>query len=197
MKLVTETVTYKQVVPSDVIEAKRIAIQNGFTNSCIDGVGFLLKTLAAQVTNGKICEMGTGFGVGSSWILESLKPGTDFFTIDNDLEKVNSVVRYINGPNIYVVHGDWRVILESQPFDLLFADSGKLKELEPNLLFNSLKVGGTILLDDLTPMELWPEEWMDRVDPVRKYWLNHPNMHCTELLVTPRHGVIIGVKISN
>ncbi len=197
MMLVLQTTSYKQMVPSNVIEAKRIATQNGFLDSCIDEVGLLLRTLTAQVINGKVCEIGTGFGVGSSWILEALKPDSEFITIDNDIEKINSVVRYISGPNINVVHGDWKGILKSQPFDLLFADGGKAKELEPNLLFESLKVGGTILLDDLTPLELWPDDWKGKEDIVRKYWLQHSKMQCTELRVTTDHVVIIGVKTSN
>ncbi|MFO1445105.1 class I SAM-dependent methyltransferase [Bacillus sp. Bva_UNVM-123] len=186
-----------QALPSNVMEVKRTAKQNGFVNSCMDEVGLLLRTLAAQVRCGKIGEIGTGYGIGASWIIAALTPDSEFITIDNDVEKIRAVVRYITGSNIKVVHGDWKEILKSQPFDLLFADGGKAKELEPDLLFAALKVGGTILLDDLTPIELWPDEWKGKEDLVRKYWLQHPKMYSTELRVTPEQAVIIGVKISN
>ena len=42
-------------------------------------------------------------------------------------------------------------------------------------------------MDDLTPGRSGP-------DPVREFWLNHPDLAATELQVSPREAVILAVR---
>ncbi|MDQ5826970.1 MAG: hypothetical protein M3441_22590 [Chloroflexota bacterium] len=72
--------------------------------------------------------------------------------------------RDLLGParGVRVLQGDWRELLAYGPFDLPFADGGGAKEREPQTLVEALTPGGMVVLDDLTPRELWPEEWHGR-----------------------------------
>lgn len=78
------------------------------------------------------------------------------------------------------------------------------ESIEPNLykenktpdhLFNALEIGGMIIIDDLTPEYKWPKEWKGQVDQVREYWLNHPKLAATEILLTPNSSAIIATKL--
>lgn len=182
--------------PSKTLQAKKNTEIHQFPYSCTDEVGALLRTLSATVLNGRIGEIGTGYGVGSSWILDALHPTSTFFSIDNDLQKVKFSAELLSShPNAYFLHGDWKQLLQHGPFQLLFADGGKAKEHGGGELVSSLAIGGCIILDDLTPKEYWPDEWKGKRDPVREYWLNHPRIKAVEILVTPKNAVIIGTKI--
>ncbi|MFZ4193343.1 hypothetical protein ACOZB4_04935 [Paenibacillus sp. NPDC058898] len=50
-------------------------------------------------------------------------------------------------------------------------------------------------MDDFIPEEYWPEEWRGKPDLIREYWLNHPKLAATEVLLTPRDAVIIASKL--
>lgn len=156
-----------------------------------------MQVLTASINKGIVAEIGTGYGVGASWILSTLHKDVPFITIDNDFKKIQEITPFISSTNIKFLHGDWTDLLKYGPFQFLFADGGKSKEQGAPLLFNSLDVGGMIMIDDLTPVEFWPDEWKDKHDNVREYWLNHPCMSSIELRVTPRNAVIIGTKLKN
>ena len=96
---------------------------------------------------------------------------------------------------MHVLTGDWRDILLHGPFDLLFVDAAEAKRDEPGTVLAALKPGGTVLLDDLTPEDLWPAEWRGKPDPVRGFWLNDPRLVTTELIVDPRSAVILGTRL--
>ena len=73
-------------IPEMVQVAKNIAEEKGFMNSCSDEVGRLLSVLLGQIKEGNILEIGTGYGVGSSWILSSIAPAVEFISVDNSKE---------------------------------------------------------------------------------------------------------------
>lgn len=183
--------------PPLVARAEALAEHLGFEQSCLPEVGRLLAVLAASIDRGVIGEMGTGTGVGAAWIASSLRPGVRFVTVEIDGERVEAARGLLRDvPDAEVITGDWRLILDSGPFALLFADGGKAKATEPETLLNVLASGGTIVLDDLTPEDQWPEEWQDQPDPVRDFWLNDPRLIATELLTTPSSAVILATRRS-
>lgn len=100
-------------------------------------------------------------------------------------------------PNVLVLHGEWHEILAYAPFTMLFADGGKAKEREAEVLLEALEPGGLVVLDDLTPEDQWTPEQQQRwnPDPVRSFWLNHPRLAATEILVTPASAVIRAVRL--
>lgn len=81
------------------------------------------------------------------------------------------------------------------PFDFIFADAVDAKRIHAEELFKLLRVGGVLIMDDFTPEEYWPEEWRGKPDVVREYWLNHPKLAATEILLTPQQAVIIASKL--
>ena len=181
--------------PEQVMKAKRLAGENDFNYSCLDEVGQLLAVLTASIKQGTIAEIGTGYGVGTAWMATRLKNEVSLISIDNDKSKINSVQTIFHRKNVKFIHSDWQEILNYAPFQLIFADGGKAKEQHPDMLVEALAVGGMILIDDLTPIEYWPEEWKGKTDKVREYWLSHPYLQAVELRVTQKNSVIVATKV--
>ncbi len=71
-------------LPMPVASAKAGAIAAGFEHSCSDGTGWLLHTLAASLhEDAVIGESGTGYGVGSAWLLSG-STGNRLVTVELD-----------------------------------------------------------------------------------------------------------------
>jgi predicted O-methyltransferase YrrM len=158
-----------------------------FGRSCSLEAGRLLHVLASQRGRTRVVEIGTGYGVGSAWILAGLAPGVPFLTVELDEERAAAAADLLaEDPNARVLHGDWRELLPNEaPFDLLFTDGGRSKQHEE--LVGLLAPGGTLVMDDLTP-----GRDVDG-DPVRELWLRHPRVACIELQLSPRESAIVGV----
>ena len=180
--------------PEQVVTAQRLARENDFNYSCIDEVGQFLSVLTASIKQGTIAEIGTGYGVGTAWMAANLTSEVSLISIDNDKSKINSVRTIFRQKNVKLIHSDWQEILNYAPFQFIFADGGKAKEQHPEMLVEALAVGGMILIDDLTPIEYWPEQWKGKKDKVREYWLSRPHLQAVELRVTPKNSVIVATK---
>ena len=190
-------------VPSLVQRALALARRQGFERSCLPEVGQLLGVLASHVQHGIVGEIGTGAGIGAAWMLSHLAPTTRFVTVEADAQRASAVQRLFRDvPNAQVIHGDWREVLAY--FDLLFLDAGPAKapssspqgEAAVELILAALRLGGMVVMDDLTPEEYWPQEWHGRPDPVRAFWLNDPRLNATEVLTTPRTSLILATRMS-
>ncbi|MCW5317031.1 hypothetical protein GTQ43_25385 [Nostoc sp. KVJ3] len=183
-------------IPSLVQEAQLLAVQLEFSQSSLPEVGRLLHILTRHITQGQIGEIGSGCGVGAAWIVSALHQNSRFVTIESDRQLALLVQQlFADKSNVLTLQGDWRDLLTYAPFDFLFADGGKAKLSEPEILINALKPGGFILLDDLTPEEHWPPEWHGRTDPIREFWLKDPRITATEIRVTVKNSVILGTRI--
>jgi predicted O-methyltransferase YrrM len=181
-------------IPKLVHLSKELAIKNKFNHSCSDETGRLLSVLTGQVKQGKILEVGTGFGVGSSWILSNIAPFVEFISIDNSLEKVDLTRATLSHEQAKFVYGDWKEIIKEGPFQLIFADAAVVKTVEGEKLYDILDVGGMLIMDDFTPEEHWPDEWKGKPDNVREFWLNHEGLTVTEIYLTPNSSAIIATK---
>jgi predicted O-methyltransferase YrrM len=185
-------------LPPLVERALEMAEAAAFTESCTHEVGRLLYTLAAHCNHGTVAEIGTGYGVGAAWIASGLPPSASLVTVEIDEAKAAAARSLFSSyPNVLVLHGDWHEILAYAPFTMLFADGGKAKERESEVLLEALEPGGLVVLDDLTPEDQWTPEQQQRwnPDPVRSFWLNHPRLAATEILVTPASAVIRAVRL--
>jgi predicted O-methyltransferase YrrM len=181
--------------PARVSEARRWAHDLGFQNSSTPDVGRLLRVLAGGITRGTIVEIGTGTGEGAAWIADGLQPGVRFVTVELDPVRARVACDLFAGvAGVAVVAGDWHQLVSRSPFAMLFADGGKAKVLEPDTLIDAVAPGGLIVLDDLTPEELWPEEWRGRPDPLRDFWLHDARLLSVEVRVSPRESVILATK---
>lgn len=183
-------------VPPLVARAVALAARIDFRSSCSADVGRLLRVLAASVTTGSIGEIGTGAGAGTAWLATGMGPRAALITVDQDAGRVAAVHQlFVGDTRVTVVHGDWRELLERGPFALLFVDVADAKEGGAVDALGALALGGIVVLDDLTPKELWPEEWRGRSDTVRDFWLNEPRLAATELRVSRREAVIVAARV--
>jgi predicted O-methyltransferase YrrM len=132
----------------------------GFELSCTPATGALLTTLAASKPGGTLLELGTGVGVGTSYLAAGLGTTARLVTVDLD-DKVQRVARQLLGDDsrITFITGDGGEFLQTSPdqFDLIFADAwpGKFTHLSEAL--GRLRVGGFYVIDDLLPQPTWPE----------------------------------------
>jgi len=187
-------------VPNLVHRAEALATAMRFDRSSIPEVGRLLAMLTAARPRGRVAEIGTGCGVGSAWIASALAPEAALVTVDSDEERAAAAGRlFAEQPNVRILHGDWHVLLPPEaPFDLVFFDGGYWKRgdvaAESEAALELVTAGGTVVVDDLTPEELRPEERRGRPDAVRAFWLEDPRLRGAEIMTTPRTVAILATK---
>ena len=176
-----------------------------FELSSIPEIGRLLAVLVAARPRGRFAEIGTGVGVGSAWIVEAMDTEATFVTVELDEDRAAAAKRlFEEHPNVRVLQGDWHELLPPEaPFDLLFFDGGAWKRLPAGEValaseraLELLAPGGIVVIDDLTPKALWPEEWRGKPDPARDVWLGRDDLVVTELLTTPETAAMLVVKRS-
>lgn len=155
-------------VPDLVRRAAELAHQLGFplrrgtsgASCCHPDVGRLLGLLAARAE--RIGEIGTGVGYGTAWMASTMRAGARLVTIEIDGRRAAAAAELFAGdPRVEVINGDAsELIAEFGPFDLLFADgagygsdTSRLRSLIP-----LLSIGGSIVVDDVTPIAALPEE---------------------------------------
>jgi predicted O-methyltransferase YrrM len=182
-------------IPNIVNLCKDSAESSGFTKSCTDDFGRLLYTLVGQEKK-NILEIGTGFGVSTAWIISAMSKEAKLVTVDNNQNQVMITKEILSDEKVEFLCGDWKLALKSGPFDLIFADVKDAKRDNAELLFEGLSIGGLIVIDDLTPKEYWPDDWKGKPDKIREYWLNHPKLAASELLLNSREAVIIASKLN-
>lgn len=184
-----------QPVPEIVRAVEARCGELGFDKNSHPGTGRLLQALAATVTEGAIAEFGGGCGYGTAWLVAGLRPGVRLYTVELD-ERCAAVMReaFSGHQQVEVIHGDWRELLERGPFRLAFVDVAPAKDEGAGLVIESLAPGGIAVLDDFTPVELWPEEWRGRPDARRERWLLDGRLHAVELRVSPDHAVILATR---
>ena len=138
----------------------------------------------------RVAETGTGAGVGAAWMVSALDPSVPFFTVEIDAELAAAARRlFADDGNVEVLTGDWHDVLPPHaPFDLLFHDGSKRRpELDGERTLALLAPRGLVVMDDLTPKA-------EGADPVRSFWLEHPELEAVEVSVSPRETVILAVR---
>jgi predicted O-methyltransferase YrrM len=187
-------------VPELVHRAESLAIAMRFELSSIPEIGRLLAVLVSLRPRGRLAEIGSGCGVGSAWIVDAMGPEAEFVTVEADAERAGAVSRlFADQRQVRALHGDWHDLLPPEaPFDLLFFDGGNWKrgdvEAESEAALELVARGGLVVIDDLTPESLWPEEWRGRPDPVREFWLADPRLRAAEVMMTPETAAIVATK---
>lgn len=181
--------------PTLVDYAASFADTLGFKNSCLDEVGELLYLLVGHIRAGRIAELGTGCGVGTAWIASST--ALDVYTVDNDQERVKGTQELFSEvPHVHTMSGNWDQILQKGPFQLIFVDVKPAKLEGVDGLINATEVGGLIVIDDLTPIEFWPDDWKGKPDPVRDVWLHHSQLVSVEIRTSLKAAAILARRVS-
>ncbi|HET9673697.1 MAG TPA: class I SAM-dependent methyltransferase [Gaiellaceae bacterium] len=179
------------MTPPLVERAARLAAELGFANSCTPETGRLLHLLAAMRGRTRVAETGTGVGYGAAWIVSALEPAVPFFTAElDDARAAAAAELFRQDENVHVLAGDWHDVLpEHAPFDLLFHDGSKRRpDLDGEETRRLLAPRGLVVLDDMTPGR-------DGPDPVRDFWLDHPDLAATEVQLSLREAVILAVRV--
>lgn len=145
--------------PLDQIAAESEKL--GFAMASEPKTGALLAALAASKPGGRFLELGTGTGIGTSWLLSGMDAEARLDTVDVD-ENVTAIARRHLGADSRVTFHvlDGAVFIAQAPvdgYDLIYADawSGKFSHLDEALAL--LKIGGIYFIDDLLPQPNWPE----------------------------------------
>jgi predicted O-methyltransferase YrrM len=163
--------------------------------------GALLRCLAAGHPGGLIGEIGTGPGVSTAWLLSALGQSARLISCEIDSELAEGAAAFFAGwPQVAIRSGDWRRVLSpSEPFDLLFFDADAQVLLARrdgwDQLLELLKPGGTVVMDDLAPVEMWPSEWKGMTDHKREFSLCNPRVAGTEVRTSPTTVSLIATKL--
>ena len=130
-------------------------------------VGAFLATLAASKPGGRLLELGTGTGHGTSWLLSGMDATARLDTVDND-EKVVAIARqhleYDGRVTFHVIDGAaFLKRTDLSQYDLIYADAwpGKFSHLDEAL--SLLRPGGVYVIDDLLPQVNWPNGHAQKV----------------------------------
>jgi predicted O-methyltransferase YrrM len=163
--------------------------------------GALLRALSATRPGGLVGEIGTGPGVSTAWLLAGMHSSTRLVSCDIDSRLAIAAADFFaDWPNVEVIHGDWTEVLTPRgPFDLLFFDANAQAVLSDRGNWNQVvalvRVGGQIVMDDLFPVEMWPDDWKGITDHKREFCLGDPRLAGVEVRTSPTTVAIIGTRI--
>jgi predicted O-methyltransferase YrrM len=198
-------------VPPLVVAAQAVARQMGFpltreeagpgrASACLPGVGRFLAVLAAGCVGGRIGELGTGAGIGAAWLASAMPAGCSLVTAEIDEELARAAQELLAGDmRIEVLQGDALSFVPGRgPFDLLFADSGVRSQADFAALVGALRIGGRIVMDDVTPEQALPPGSPLRSDDIKRQFFGHePRLIATEVVLPDlRHSLLAGTRIS-
>jgi predicted O-methyltransferase YrrM len=191
------TASYAEVqgLPEIVSAAVGLAEELGFSASCRLEQGRLLHALAGGAAE-SIGETGTGCGVGLAWLIAGRRPGVQVVSVERDAERAARVAQlFAEVPDVAVLQGDWTLINEHGPFDLLVVDGGgngkRGAAADPERL---VRAGGSVVIDDFTPLTEWPPMHAGAPDTARLSWLEHPALLAAEVRLAPDLSTIVATR---
>jgi len=183
-------------IPESVAAAQDRASRSGFELSSEPEVGQLMACLANAVpVGGRILEIGTGCGVGLSWIVHGLGSRADVEVVSVEIDSaIAASTRSVGWPDwVSIVEGDGAVLVGAiGSFDLIFPDApgGKIFKLRKTI--STLRPGGFLLVDDMDLTAHENPELRDGLASVRERIVTHPDLVSAELPVVS--GVIVATK---
>jgi predicted O-methyltransferase YrrM len=172
--------------PALVWHAVELTRRKDFPQACTPEVGRLLQLLAGGA--GRVCELGTAYGVGAAWIASGLKPDAALLMVEKDPGRAAAAKTLFRGhPSVEVLAGDWSRALDHAPFDLLFSDGGpKRAPGDPEKLLPLLRPGAVVVLDDYTPGV--------KNDVARQIWFENDSYRTIEVALARETAVILATK---
>ena len=183
-------------IPDSVSRAQLRANQSGFDLSSEPQVGLLVSCLANSVPiGGRILEIGTGFGVGLSWIVHGIGSRRDVEVVSVELDPaIAEATRRVGWPDwVSIVQGDGADLVGTLgSFDRIFPDTpgGKIFKLRKTI--STLRPGGFLLVDNMDLTEHEDPDLRDGLPSVRDRLLAHPELVCADLPFAS--GVILAGK---
>ena len=130
--------------------------------------GALLRLLASSKPHGRFLELGTGTGLGTTWLLDGMDNSTTLISVESNGDFQKIARSHLSGDKrLEFVEGDGLSYITNRPdeeFDLIYADTwpGKYTRFEHSLRL--LKQGGILVLDDMLPQPNWPSDHPPKVE---------------------------------
>ncbi len=160
--------------------------------ACLPDTGRFLAMLAAGCT--RIGEFGTGIGIGTAWMASAMPAECTLVTAEIDEQRAAAAREvFADDPRVTVVTGEsLSTISLGGPYDLLFSDCAV--DREP--LVDLLTIGGRVVMDDVTPLGLLPEDSPFRAnDPKRDFFFANPRLVSTEVVLPDlRNALLAGTR---
>jgi predicted O-methyltransferase YrrM len=196
-------------IPPLVERARAVARQVGFPltrqeagpdrpSACLPGVGRFLAVLAAGCRAGRIGEIGTGAGVGAAWMASAMPADCVLITAEIDPRLAAAASRLLAAdPRVEVLTGDAREVLARRgPFDLLFADGGWRDPAGLATLVDLVRVGGRVVMDDVTPALARPlGSASPEPDVKRQLFFGDPRLISAEVVLPDlRNSLLVGTR---
>ncbi len=179
-----------------LIKIRRETEAAGFRMASDELTGSLLRSLAASKPNGALLELGTGTGMGTSWLLSGMDASSTLDTVDNDRAVVDIARRHLGSDarvRFHVADGaTFLAGLRDRRFDLIFADTwpGKFDHLDVAL--SLLRPGGLYIVDDLLPQPSWPAGHGPRIPGFLNSLERRDDLHVARLAWST--GLVIATK---
>lgn len=157
-----------QDIPPLVAEALALSEANDDPMASTARTGALLRTLAATKPGGLLLELGTGFAVGTAWLLSGMDAAARLISVEIDDEAAEASRDLLaKDERVEVVHADataWLEEYSGPPFDLAFVDTTVVKFMRRDLLLPRLAPGAVLVVDDLVPQPKWNESHSEKVN---------------------------------
>lgn len=151
--------------------------------------------LAAGCSGGRIGEMGTGVGIGAAWMSSVMPPDCTLVTVEVDPARAEAARELLaEDRRVEVVTGDSAAVLAGRgPFDLLFCDGGGGDYAS---LVDLVRVGGRIVMDDVTPEKAQPPDSPLRGnDSKRQFFFGDPRLVSVEVVLPDlENSLLVGTR---
>ncbi len=164
--------------------------------------GALLRSLAAAHRDGVIGEIGTGPGVSTAWLLSGMRGTARLVSCEIDERLARSATQFFaDEPRVEILHGDWEAVLPAHgPFSLLFFDANAGTVLADrgkwDVVLKLVRLGGQIVMDDLVPVDMWPESWKGMTDHKREFCLCNERVAGVEVRTSARTVSLVGTRVN-
>ena len=163
--------------PEQLSEIRRATEAAGFRMASDELTGSLLRGLAASKPKGALLELGTGTGMGTSWLLSGMDASSTLDTVDNDHAVVAIARRYLGHDSrvrFHVADGaTFLMDLRDRRFDLIFAETAG-EQYRATPLAWRLALDLRSLADEPDYPRLCEELWnraLDADHPQRRDWV--------------------------
>ena len=160
--------------------------------------GALLRSLAAAKPGGRMLELGTGTGMGTSWILDGMDAKATLLSVDNDGAVMDIARKHLGSDNrVEFLLDDGCEFLDrlrGEKFDFVFADTwpGKFECLTDAL--NLVAPNGIYVVDDLLPQPNWPEGHAPKVKQFMQDLQSRDDFENTYLEWST--GILVALKLT-